>query len=417
MKLCSDLFPFNRSLTGLGNLQTLEYISKFLPDLEFKYFPTGFQAYDWTVPEEWIVREAYIAELDGTRIIDFRDNNLHLVGYSTSINQVMSYDELRNHIFIHENLEDAIPYRTAYYERAFGFCLSAAQLKLLRPDRKYRIFIDTELVSGELISGELIIKGSTNKEILLSSYICHPSMANNELSGPVVLTALASWIAQLPSRHFTYRVTFHPETIGALCYIKKHETELKQNVIAAWNFTCMGGPGNFRFLKSSYGSSVADKISTQLLLENNEKFSLKSFLTRGSDERQFSSPNIGIPMVSIMRSAYGEYDYYHTSKDDLDFITEESLQKSLELMKQIIRRMEDTKFYRSTIKGEPFLHKYGLYATLHGGPKTIGSREILNVIHFCDARNSISEIANLASLSEAKTQQIIDLLLNLGLIE
>jgi aminopeptidase-like protein len=416
MKLCTDLFPLNRSLTGKGNVQTLKYLANYLPNLVIHEFPSGFEAFDWVVPDEWSIDEAFIAELDGTKVIDFKENNLHVVGYSVPVDEIMTFTELTKHIYVHDKLEDAIPYITSYYERRFGFCLSKKQLKALHPDKKYHVVINSRHYPGSLQTGELLIEGSSQKEILLSTYICHPSMANNEISGPVVLTALVDWIYQLPNRYFTYRITFHPETLGALCFIKLRESELRNNVIAAWNFTCMGGPENFTFLPSPYGNSVADKISERVLLESEEQFHVKAYSTRGSDERQFCSPNIGLSMVSIMRSPYGEYKYYHTSKDNLDFISEENLQKSLKIMRKIIEKMEQSKYYKSNLKGEPFLHKYGLYETLNKRQGNFKSRDILNVIQFCDAKNDLDEIADRAGISRDETSKILKLLLNLKLI-
>ena len=416
-RFCEDLFPFNRSLMGNGNLATLEYIKRILPNLSIHSLPTGFRAYDWEVPDEWELEDAYVEDLSGKRLIDVSKSNLHVVGYSISINEIMNFATLRDHLFTHEAIPHAIPYLTTYYNRTWGFCLSKNQLEQFNEKDEYRVVINSRHYPGYLHSGELILKGSTTKEILLSTYICHPSLGNNELSGPAVLTALTSWISNLEDRHFTYRITFHSETLGALCFLKTYESEIKENVLAAWNFTCMGGPGDVTMLPSQYRNTLGDKVTLEALKKLRIEPKMKSFLSRGSDERQFSSPRIRIPMISIMKSAYGEYAEYHSSDDDLTYISEESMSQSLNIMKEVIRHLEKDKYYRQTFIGEPHLNKYGLYPTLLDMRKNLNSRDILNVIQFCDGTNNIREISDQIGVQVEDVERIIDILIAENIIE
>lgn len=417
MKFCHDLFPLNRSLLGRANLETLRYIQRIIPDLLISEYKTGFQAYDWIVPNEWEILDAYIEDLQGNRLVDFAKSNLHVVGYSIAIDQILDFETLKQNLFSHDTHSDAIPYLTSYYEANWGFCLSQNQLNQFVEGDLYHVVINSRHFSGSLYAGEVVLPGETKKEILLSTYICHPSMANNELSGPAVLTALTSWLGKVERRHFTYRISFHSETLGALCYIKTNEEKLKENVIAAWNFTCMGGPGPITILPSKYGNSLPDKVTNSALNELDIEPQLKDFLTRGSDERQFSSPRLGIPMVSVMKSPYGEYSQYHSSLDNLDFIKEEYLTISLEVMKEIVLELESQKYRRQTFIGEPQLNKYGLYPKLLGTRLTHSARDIMNVLQFCDGTNSNCEISKETRLSLEETESILRILLDNELIE
>ena len=340
-----------------------------------------------------------------------------MVGYSISVDEVMNFVTLRDHLFAHETIPHAIPYLTTYYNRTWGFCLSKNQLERFNEKDEYRVVIKSRHYPGHLYSGELVLKGATTKEILLSTYICHPSLGNNELSGPAVLTALTSWLSNLENRHFTYRITFHSETLGALCFLNTHESEIKENVLAAWNFTCMGGPGDVTMLPSQYRNTLGDKVTIEALKKLGIKPKMKSFLSRGSDERQFSSPRIRIPMISIMKSAYGEYAEYHSSDDNLSFISEEDMSQSLRIMKEVICLLEKDKYYRQTFIGEPHLNKYGLYPKLFDSRKNLNSREILNVIQFCDGTNNVREISDQTDIQVEDVERIIDILIAENIVE
>ncbi len=407
----------NRSLLGEGNLKTLMYIKSIVPELVISKVPTGFKAFDWEVPDQWELYEAFIEDIHGNRLIDVKDSNLHVIGYSTPIDEVMEFSKLKNNLFTHSELSDAIPYLTSYYSRQWGFCLSKEQMSRFKDKQEYRVVINSKLFAGNLHSGEILLAGETSKEILLSTYICHPSMANNELSGPAVLTALSLWLSQIENRHFTYRITFHSETLGALVYVKNNEEKLKENVVASWNFTCMGGPDGITVLPTQFGNTLPDKVTWEALNRLGINPKVKSFLTRGSDERQFSSPRLGIPMVSIMKSPYGEYKEYHTSLDNLEFISEESLNETFEVMKQVVLVLETEKFPRQTFLGEAHLSKYGFYETLENFKLEYKSRDIMNVMQFCDGTNSAIEISQLTKLNVELVENILKILLREKIIE
>jgi aminopeptidase-like protein len=329
----------------------------------------------------------------------------------------MDFKKLQMHLFTHPQLSDAIPYLTSYYQKTWGFCLSQNQLSKFDSKGTYKVVIKSKHFAGALHSGEIFLKGKTKKEILLSTYICHPSLANNELSGPAVLTALSAWLSKIKDRHYSYRITFHSETLGALAYITGQEQHLKENVIAAWNFTCMGGPDEISILPTQYGNSLADKVTWKALKSLGLNPKVKNFLTRGSDERQFSSPRLGIPMVSIMKSPYGEYKEYHTSLDNLDFISEESMTEALEVMKQIIVVLEEEKFPRQIFIGEAHLNKYGLYESLDGSTPEFKSRDIMNVMQYCDGTNSSFEISQHTKIDIELVESILKILISKNLVE
>lgn len=394
-KWIKDLFPINRSITGNGVRETLTYLQNIIPDLKILSVPSGTQVYDWEVPEEWIINKAYITDENGKIIVDIKDNNLHIVGYSEPIDEWMTLEELQKHLHSIPNQPNAIPYITSYYKKYWGFCLSENnRLKLKKG--KYHVVIDSSFITGVLNYGELIIPGELQEEILLSTYICHPSMANNELSGPVVSTAIAQWIIQLLNRKYTYRFIFIPETIGSITYIYFNYNHLRKYTKAGYQLTCIGDERCYSFLPSRIGNTLSDKVALHILKHIDPNFIKYTFLSRGSDERQFCSPGIDLPIASIMRSKYGEYPEYHTSLDDLNLVTANGLDSSLNVLKKVIETIEINCIPIVTVYCEPQLGKRGLYPTLSSSTsKQTEVKTMMNLIAYSDGINTLLDIAEI----------------------
>ena len=393
-ELLKKLYPINRSITGKGVEMTLRIIQETLNGLQILKIPSGTQCFDWVVPDERNVQTAFLENDRGERVLDFQKNNLHLVGYSIPVDATLSLEELQEHLYSLEEMPDAIPYVTSYYRKRWGFCLSDRQRKTLKPGN-YRAYIDSELKPGFLTYGELVIPGEEKDEVLLSTYICHPSLANDNLSGPVVLTFLSEWLLSLPKRKYTYRVVFIPETIGAIGYIHKNLEQLKRRVIAGFIFTCLGDDRAWSYLPSRNGNTLSDRVAKYVLEREVPSYTAYSFLERGSDERQYCSPGIDLPIASIMRSKYGTYPEYHTSLDNLDFVTAEALDESLGIYKKAIRIIERNERYKVTCLCEPQLGKRGLYPTI-SSKQTMGStRDLMNLIAYADGTRDLLDICQI----------------------
>ena len=388
----NDLFPICRSLTGDGVRETLKFIKEIIPDLKIKEVPSGTKAYDWIVPNEWNIKNAYIENEQGKRIIDFNNNNLHVIGYSEPIDIWLERDELINNLYSLPDQPDAIPYITSYYSRKWGFCLTHKQLESL-PKGKYHVVIDSELKPGVMNYGELIINGETKEEIFLSTYICHPSMANNELSGPVVSIALANWLLNLKKRRYTYRIVFIPETIGSIIYLSQHLDHLKKHVVAGFNITCIGDEREYSYLPSRQEQSLSDQVALHVFKYLGLDFKKYSFLDRGSDERQYCSPGVDLPIASIMRSKYGTYPEYHTSLDNLDFISPNGLEGGYGVLLQCLKCLESNRIYKPRVICEPQLGKRGLYPTLSTKTSMMEVKDMMNFLAYCDGSKDLLQIA------------------------
>ncbi|MGC9384580.1 MAG: DUF4910 domain-containing protein [Kosmotogaceae bacterium] len=415
----TDLFPICRSITGNGLRQTLSYIQDLLPNLKIHEIQSGTEAFDWTVPDEWNIKDAFICNERGQKIIDFSRNNLHVLGYSEPVDRWITFEELDRHLYSLPEQPTAIPYITSYYKRRWGFCVSENQRHQLRqnPLAKYYVKIDSSLQPGSLTYGELIIPGETNHEVLLSTYVCHPSMANNELSGPVVTTALAKYLSKLPLNRYTYRILFIPETIGSIVYLSQHWRTMKQYVIAGFVVTCVGDRRSYSYVSSRLGNTLADRVALNILNHQVSDCKKYSFLDRGSDERQYCSPGIDLPVCSICRSKYGEYPEYHTSLDNLSFISPEGLQESYEILKECILTLENNFMYKTKVFCEPQLGKRGLYPTLSTKESGKQVRNMMNLIAYADGEHDLIEIADIIGIPATDLIPLAQILLENDVLE
>ena len=415
-KLTPISFALNRSLSGSGNRQTLKEIKKLCSKLIIKKFVSNKKVYDWRIPLEWNVRDAYIIDPNGKKICSFKKNNLHLVGYSYPQKKNINLNELQKHLHSIPDKPSAIPYVTTYYEKNWGFCISHKQRKkLIRGN--YKVFINTELKKGALNYGEIFIKGKSNKEVFFSTYICHPSMANNETSGITVNTFLAKILSKKKT-YYSYRFVFLPETIGSIAYLSKNLKKMKAKIIAGFNITCVGDERSFSLLLSKYGNTFTDFIAKKNFKILKGKKRIYSWNDRGSDERQYCSPFIDLPICSLMRSKYGEYKEYHNSLDQLgSVVTNKGLSQSIEVYKKIIEDIEKSNFPTSVKKCEPFMTKYNLYNTLKKNKFKINPRKIMDYLSWCDGKNSSEMIKEKINVSKLFEKDIFKVLLKKKLIK
>jgi aminopeptidase-like protein len=395
-RFAERLFPICRSITGDGVRETLKIIHEVIPSLRVVETPSGEEVFDWNVPLEWNIQDAYLVDPNGRRFAEFNKSNLHVVGYSIPVDLEIDLCDLENHLHSLPDKPDVIPYVTSYYERRWGFCLSHNDRVRLIPG-KYRAVINSSLKEGSLTYGEILIPGKEkNKEIFLSSYICHPSMANNEVSGPAVLVALGAWLASKKDElNYSYRLALVPETIGSLVYIRNNRESLTQNVVCGFNVTCVGDNRAYSFLPSRYGTTLADRVAKHVLKHIDPAFRRYSFLDRGSDERQYCAPGVDLPLCSIMRSKYQEYPEYHTSADNLDLISPSGLKGSLDVLVKCVEVLENNVVPESLVVGEPQLSKRGLYSTLGAQGENSQGRLVTDILAYADGSNSLLDIAEI----------------------
>jgi len=414
--LCKELFPILRSITGNGVRESLGIIQKIIP-LQIREVPSGTQVFDWTVPKEWNVKDAYVIDLNtGEKIIDFKKSNLHLIGYAIPTDKIVDFEELNEHLFTLENQPDGIPYITSYYKERWGFCIDYNSYKKINRTSKFKVLIDSELKDGSLTFGELLIPGASEKEIFISTYICHPSMVNNELSGPAVATFLAKWILENKERKYSYRFVFIPETIGSITYLSLHLDDLKSKVIGGYNISCVGDERNYSYIPSRYGNTLSDKIALHVL-DNSVKYRKYTFLDRGSDERQYCAPGVDLPICSILRTKFGDYPEYHTSLDNFDVVTEEGLRGSLEIYKKCIRLFEMNFVPKVKVLGEPQLGKRGLYPTMSTKSSGAMVRDMMNFIAYADGTNDLIDICNIIGIPTWETEDFLQKLVENGIFE
>ena len=415
MALIEELFPICRSITGGGVRRTLSILQRHIP-LEVHEVPSGTTILDWTVPREWNIRGAHIIDQDGARIVDFAASNLHVVQYSRPIDAVMPLSELKPHLHSLPDEPDWIPYRTSYYNENWGFCLTHHQLSSLA-DGLYRVVIDSDLAPGHLSYGELLIPGESEDTVLFSCHICHPSLANDNLSGIGVATMLARHIQTLRPR-YSYCFLFIPGTIGSLTWLARNEDKL-QSITHGLVLSCLGDAGGMTYKQSRRGNTAIDRIVAHVLHHEEVPHRIRSFVPYGYDERQYCSPGFDLPVGCLMRTPNGEYPEYHSSADNLSLLRSESLAHSLAVLRRIVAVIEGDAVYRScNPKGEPQLGRRGLYAAM-GGQRSAGYDQmaLLWVLNLADGRHSLLGIAERAEVPFATLRAAANALLAVDLLE
>ena len=415
MALIEELFPICRSITGNGVRQTLEILQRYIR-LEVNEVPSGTRVLDWTVPAEWNIRNAYIACPDGTRVVDFAASNLHIVQYSRPIDALMLLAELRPHLHTLPDHPDWTPYRTSYYTDNWGFCLTQRQLSTLA-DGLYRVVIDSDLMPGHLTYGELVIPGETDDTVLFSAHICHPSLANDNLSGIAVATMLARYLQAFRFR-YTYRFLFIPGTIGSLTWLARNEDRVRQ-IAHGLVLSCLGDAGGITYKQSRRANAPIDRIVAHVLRYDEVPHRITSFVPYGYDERQYCSPGFDLPVGCLMRTPNGEYPEYHSSADNLSLLRPESLSHSLAILRRIVAVIEGDTLYRSSNpKGEPQLGRRGLYAAV-GGQRAASCDQLalLWVLNLADGHHSLLEMAERAGLPFAAIRAAADALIAAELLE
>ncbi|MCR4867532.1 MAG: DUF4910 domain-containing protein [Lachnospiraceae bacterium] len=413
--LCREIFPICRSITGNGVRETFDIFKKYTDCIELTEVPTGTQVFDWTVPREWNIDDAYVEDEAGNKIIDFKETNLHVVGYSTPVDEVMDLEELMPHLYSLEDQPDVIPYVTSYYKERWGFCLTDKQKRSLKKGR-YHAVIKSRLNEGSLTYGEMYFKGRSDEEIFLSSYVCHPSMGNNECSGQALMIWLAKYIQAMPDRKYSYRLILVPETIGAITYLSRNLETMQKNIKAGFNITCVGDDRDYSIIHSRYNNTLADRVLCNILKNETPSFSEYSYLKRGSDERQYQAPGVDIPLVCFCRSKYHIFPEYHTSADDLDLISPEGLAGSYYVMTKCIEALEKNDIYRVTCLCEPQLGKRGLVPTMSSKETYQETLALKDILAYTDGSNDLLELSELIEQPFSLVSSVMDKLIECGLV-
>jgi len=419
-KLLKELYPLCRSITGIEVNKTLNIIKNEIP-INVKTIQSGTNVFDWKIPLEWNISDAYVKNSKGEKIIDFKDHNLHIVSYSEPINTNITYNELIKHIYTLKEYPDWIPYRTSYYKKDWGFCMKYNDFLKLDKNEIYEVHIDSSLKNGNLTYADLIIPGKVKKEILISCYICHPSMCSDSISGVVVATYLANYLLN-KDNYYTYRFLFIPETIGSIAYLSLHIKELKENVIGGYVITCVGDEGKFTYLKTRKENQLVDKITLYTLEKNIESFNIRDFTKAGSDERQYNYPGVDLNIGSLMKSKYHDYPEYHTSADDLNFVSEQGLNETLNMYIKCIELFEINHYYKTNTICEPQLGKYGLYNNIGGecdkyNKDKIDGHLISKFLKYCDGEHDIIDVSIKLNITINMSKIIIEKLIKNELIK
>ena len=410
------LFPINRSITGEGVRKSLQMIREEVPELEIKRVASGTRVLDWTVPREWNIRDAWIKTPDGRKLARFTENNLHVMGYSEPVSATMALEDLKKHIFTLPEHPDRIPYRVSYYRSGWAFCLSHNELLSL-PSGDYEVFIDSEFSQGELNYGEVFLPGETSEEFLISCYICHPSMANDSLSGVGLAAELARVLSGRKNR-LSYRILFIPETIGAIAWLaanRENVGKIRFGLVA----TCLGDPGAFTYKRSRIGNAPIDRIAEYVLKSAAMPHEIEDYSPTGSDERQYCSPGFNLPVGSLMRSRYNRFDEYHTSADNMDFITAGALDETFRAYLAITEIAETNRTCRNLQPfGEPNLGKRGLYEnqrTLADFPAL--QTALLWVLNYSDGQHDLLDIATRSGIDYEVVRRAAEALSQQNLLE
>lgn len=412
------LWPICRSITGNGVRESLSILNEIVP-IEYHEFKSGCQIFDWQVPAEWNVTDAYILTPSGQKIADFRLNNLSLVNYSEPVNRIVNWEELNAHLHYREDIPDAVPYITSYYKRNWGFCITFNQWKELPREGNYKVVIDSSFNhGGSLTIGESVLSGTSDLEVLVSTYLCHPSMANNELSGPLTLMLLYDKLRKWKDRKLTYRFAFTTETIGTLCFLSLRGELLKKRMLTGYVVTCCGDRGSFTYKRTRSGSELTDYMIEKTMNLYEEERDVREFVPWGSDERQYCSPGFNLPVGTFMRTPYQEYLEYHTSLDNKSFISFRSIEESAELLFQTCRNLEKEPLYVNTLPfGEPRLGSRNLYETLNSGTHQSEALKLrLRLLNYCDGRKSLVQFSEEFGVAMDLIMKEVSLLENAGLL-
>src|SRR5947199_1029669 len=416
MAFIAEAYPICRSLTGDGVRRTLAMIGERIP-LEIREVPTGTPVFDWTVPREWNIRDAWIKDPSGRKVVDFREHNLHVLGYSVPVHEKLPLAELKKHLFSLPDKPDLIPYRTSYYKEAWGFCLRHRTLEEL-PEGEYEVLIDATLANGSLTYGECLLPGDSEREVLLSTHVCHPSLCNDNLSGIAVMTELARALQARPRRRYSYRFLFIPGTIGSITWLARNEEavgKIDHGLVAA----SLGDPGAFHYEKSRRGNAELDRAGFAVLRSSGEPFGVEEFVPFGYDERQYCSPGFNLAVGSLTRTPYGRYPEYHTSADDLDLVGPAALEGSLRTYLAVMDVLEGNQRYRNlNPKCEPQLGRRGLYRPIRGDEAgRARAMALLWVLNLSDGEHGLLDIAERSGMSFAAIREAADALLEVSLLE
>ena len=413
--LVKRLYPICRSITGNGVRETLQVIKEIIP-IEVREVPSGTPVLDWNVPNEWNIRDAWIKGPDGRKIVDFQQSNLHVVSYSVPFRDTLSLVELKKHLFSLPDHPHWLPYRTSYYQETWGFCLPHRQLTSL-PEGKYEVCVDSTLAPGSLTYGELLLPGLCADEVLISCHVCHPSLANDNLSGIAVATFLASQLAQR-NRRYSYRFIFIPGTIGSITWLALNEHNIK-NIRHGLILAGVGDTGAFHYKKTRNGDAYIDRLMLRVLRQTGRAHQVLDFEPYGYDERQFGSPGFNLPVGCLMRTPFGQYPEYHSSADDLRLVKPESLADTLDLLEQLVGALEgETRYLNLNPRGEPQLGRRGLYDTL-GGLSQTKQRQMamLWLLNFSDGDHSLEDIADRSQLPAEELREVARVLEKNGLLK